>query len=57
MISVRCFFRCNENEVIVVVAKTAISSDSSFGSQVNLYYEHLFIPSHVRTMKLAAISS
>ena len=52
------FCRYNGNEVVVVVAKkSAISSYSSFGSQVNLYDEHLFIPSHVRTMKLAAVSS
>ena len=48
------FFRCNGNEVIVIVA---ISSYSSFGSQVNLYDGQLFILSHVRIMKVTAVSS
>ena len=52
------FFRCNENEGHRLCSnKSAISSYSTFGSQVNLYDGQLFIPSHVRIMKLTAVSS
>ena len=50
--------RCNENEVIVVVAiNRQYLHTVHFGSQVNLYDGQLFTPPHVRIMKLTAVSS
>ena len=49
---VRCFFI-----VVLRTKSSAISSYISFGSQVNLYEEQLFIPSNVRIIKLTAVNS